>query len=186
MKIFLSMALGVASLVSVAAPSSLLAQTQPAQVTATATALETKLDTKIAKSGDVVSVRLMQEATVGGVKYPVGSHLLGKILNADKDKFILIFDSIQVKKADPVPVHAGLASIAPEYDANAGGMGGASEDGMPSGGSGGPGPLVMTTNGSSVKNVTLTPSKTTEFSGTLSSVKDFKLDKGTRFWFGLF
>jgi hypothetical protein len=192
MKIFLSIALGAVSIMSTAtlAPVSMMAQApqpvQPAPVQATAASLETKLDTKTAKVGDVVSAKLSTDATVGAAKFPSGSHLLGKITDVQPSTLVVLFDSVQVKKAAPVPTHATLAAIAGPYDAAAmaggGGADGPSEGGAPAG----PGPNVMTALGSSIKNITLTPAKTTDTSGTISGTKDFKLDKGTRLWFGLF
>jgi hypothetical protein len=194
MKVFLSIALGAASIVSTAvlAPTTMMAQaaqtTQPGPVTAIAVSLETKLDTKTAKVGDVFSTRLMQDGTVGGMKFPTGSHLLGKVKEVKPGTLVLLFDSIQVKKADPVPVHAGLAAIAEAFDAfSAGSGGGASEPaGGGSGAAGRPGPLDFTALGSTIKGVTLTMGKTADVSGTLESPKDFKLDKSTRMWVGLF
>lgn len=189
MKIFLSFALGAASIVSTAALApAVMAQaaqpSQPAPVPAVAVSLETKLDTKTAKAGDVVSAKLLQDGKVGGTKFPSGSHLLGKITSVEPDTLVLLFDSVQIKKAEPVPVHAGLAAIAPPYDAIAPSPGMGEPTNAGSGAA--PNPLAMTALGSSIKGVTLTSAKTADTSGTLSSTKDFKLDKGTRMWVGLF
>ena len=99
--------------------------------------LVSKLDSKTAKTGDSVVVQTKASAkTADGIEIPKGSKLVGHVIGAqpggagENSQMALLFDHIELKGGQSVPVHSQIQSIAP--------AGGASSDSASAGMSGPP------------------------------------------------
>ena len=97
--------------------------------------LVSKLDSKTAKTGDSVVVQTRTSAkTADGTEIPKGSKLVGHVIGAqpggagENSQVALLFDHLELKGGQSVPVHSQIQSIAP-----AGGAASASESAPMSG-----------------------------------------------------
>jgi len=82
--------------------------------------LVSKLDSKTAKTGDSVVVQTKASAkTAEGTEIPKGSKLVGHVIGAlpsaagENSQVALLFDHIELKGGQSVPVHSQIQSIAP-------------------------------------------------------------------------
>ena len=99
--------------------------------------LVSKLDSKTAKTGDSVVVQTKSSAkTADGTEIPKGSKLVGHVVGAqaggagENSQVALLFDHIELKGGQSVPVQSQIQSIAP--------AGGAASASGPAGMSGAP------------------------------------------------
>src|ERR1700722_14814802 len=86
--------------------------------------LVTRLDSKSIKTGDSVVVQTKASAkTADGTEIPKGSKLVGHVLAAQpsaagqNSQVALVFDHLELKGGQSVPIHSQIQSIAPEGDA---------------------------------------------------------------------
>jgi hypothetical protein len=141
--------------------------------------LTSKIDSKSSKVGDEVIAKTTSKMDFGGVSFPSGSPLVGKISAAghQPSSVTIEFDSLQRKGQPATPVQAAIVAVAPPPEDS-------SSMSLPTGKAGyvNPNPVSskesndasdLTSPGSSVKNVTLQDN-------TLTSSKDFKLSSGFR------
>ena len=103
--------------------------------------LVSKLDSKTAKTGDSVVVQTKSATkTADGTAIPKGSKLVGHVVGAqssgggENSQLALLFDHIELKGGQSVPVHSQVQSIAPAGGAASAG-GSAPMSGPPAGGS---------------------------------------------------
>jgi len=82
--------------------------------------LVSKLDSKTAKTGDSVVVQTKASAkSADGVEIPKGSKLVGHVVGAqpggasENSQVALLFDHLELKGGQSVPVHSQIQSIAP-------------------------------------------------------------------------
>ena len=82
--------------------------------------LVSKLDSKTAKTGDSVVVQTKASAkTANGTEIPKGSKLVGHVIGAqpsgagENSQVALLFDHIELKGGQNLPVHSQIQSIAP-------------------------------------------------------------------------
>jgi hypothetical protein len=82
--------------------------------------LVSKLDSKTAKTGDSVVVQTKSSAkTADGTAIPKGSKLVGRVLAVhasapgENSQMVLLFDHLELKGGQSVPVHSEIQSIAP-------------------------------------------------------------------------
>jgi hypothetical protein len=82
--------------------------------------LVSKLDSKTAKTGDSVVVQTKASAkTADGTEIPKGSKLVGHVIGAQSSgagansQVALLFDHIELKGGQSLPVHSQIQSIAP-------------------------------------------------------------------------
>ena len=82
--------------------------------------LVSKLDSKTAKTGDSVVVQTKSSAkTADGTEIPKGSKLVGHVIGAqpsgagENSQVALLFDHIELKGGQSVPIHSQIQSIAP-------------------------------------------------------------------------
>jgi hypothetical protein len=167
----------------------------PTASSAVSAEITSKLDTKSATVGEVVTAKTLAETTLSnGTTVPRGAILNGKVTAVQSKSsgsgtasVTLSFDQVLAgKSASPVSIHGTIVGAAPkpylsDNSPNAANLPTGStksqirtvgETGMGIDNSGGGGETVAT--GSSMKNVTLA-------TGTLTSSQgDFKLDHGTR------
>jgi hypothetical protein len=142
--------------------------------------LASKIDSKSAKIGDAVIAKTTSKMDFGGVSFPSGSALAGKITAAghQPSSVTIEFDSLERKGQSAIPVQVAIVAVAPPPEDNS------SFSSLPTGKGGyvnpNPGSRTessdasdLTSPGSSVKNVTLQDN-------TLTSNKDFKLSSGFR------
>ena len=115
--------------------------------------LVSKLDSKTAKTGDSVVVQTQASAkTADGTEIPKGSKLVGHVIGAqpsgagENSQVALLFDHIELKGGETVPVNSQIQSIAP-----AGGAASAAMSGPPVGSSS-TNPNASGTNSSSGEN----------------------------------
>jgi hypothetical protein len=101
--------------------------------------LVSKLDSKTAKTGDSVVVQTKASAkTADGTEIPKGSKLVGHVIGAqpsgagENSQVALLFDHIELKGGQSVPVHSQIQSIAPAGGA-ASASGSADMSGPPAG-----------------------------------------------------
>ncbi|WP_035356334.1 hypothetical protein [Edaphobacter aggregans] len=106
--------------------------------------LVSKLDSKTAKTGDSVVVQTRASAkTADGTEIPKGSKLVGHVIGAqpggagENSQVALLFDHLELKGGQSVPVHSQIQSIAPAGGA-ASGSGSAAMSGPPAGSSANP------------------------------------------------
>jgi hypothetical protein len=106
--------------------------------------LVSKLDSKTAKTGDSVVVQTKASAkTTDGTEIPKGSKLVGHVIGAqpggagENSQVALLFDHLELKGGQSVPVHSQIQSIAPAGGA-ASASGSASMSGPPAGSSSNP------------------------------------------------
>lgn len=171
---------------------------QTAQATSVAAELKSKVDTKSAKVGDTVTAKTMADVTVGTMKVPKGSTLMGKVsqvqsksAGAGTATLLIVFDQVQPgKKAAPMAIHGVLVAVAPRPSMSDAGPSTSAlpmastrsvgafdaQTGASDSGNSGMGSLPM---GSSMHGVTLAAAND-KTSGVLTSDKDIKLDGGTR------
>ena len=98
-----------------------IAQTQPAPRKAVLCSLQSKVDTKSAKAGDVIVVRTMAKSTLkDGTPIPSGARILGKITYVQSKKdgngrslLSIRFDQIELKGKPPISAQGALVAIAP-------------------------------------------------------------------------
>ena len=82
--------------------------------------LENKLDTKDAKTGDTVVVKITETATIGnGVEIPKGSEIKGHIVDVapkgpqgDNARVTIQFDQAQLKSGQSLPIRSVIQSVA--------------------------------------------------------------------------
>ena len=101
--------------------------------------LVSKLDSKTAKTGDSVVVQTKSSAkTADGTEIPKGSKLMGRVVGAqsggagENSQVALLFDHIELKGGQSVPVESQIQSIAPAGGA-ASASGSAAMSGPPAG-----------------------------------------------------
>ncbi|WP_035350296.1 hypothetical protein [Edaphobacter aggregans] len=106
--------------------------------------LVSKLDSKTAKTGDSVVVQTKTSAkTADGTEIPKGSKLVGRVIGAqpggagENSQVALLFDHVELKGGQSVPVHSQIQSIAPAGGA-ASASGPAAMSGPPAGSSSNP------------------------------------------------
>ncbi len=82
--------------------------------------LVSKLDSKTAKTGDSVVVQTKSSAkTADGTAIPKGSKLVGRVLAVhasapgENSQMVLLFDHLELKGGQSVPVHSQIQSITP-------------------------------------------------------------------------
>ena len=114
--------------------------------------LVSKLDSKTAKTGDSVVVETMASAkTADGTEIPKGSKLVGHVLGAqagaagENSQVALLFDHLELKGGQNVPVHSQIQSIAPAGGAASAG-GSAAMGAPPAGSSANPSASGMNSN----------------------------------------
>jgi hypothetical protein len=124
-------------------PAGMAPQTSPAATSAVELSpvsgeLVSKLDTKTAKTGDSVEVQTKAPVkTADGTAIPKGSKLVGHVLAVhpsaagDNSQVVLLFDHLELKGGQNVPIHSQIQSIAPASAT-------ASASGSPAGGSSNP------------------------------------------------
>jgi hypothetical protein len=101
--------------------------------------LVSKLDSKTAKTGDSVVVQTKASAkTADGTEIPKGSKLIGHVIGAQSSgagansQVALLFDHIELKGGQSLPVHSQIQSIAPAGGAASGSAINGSPAGSPS------------------------------------------------------
>jgi hypothetical protein len=106
--------------------------------------LVSKLDSKTAKTGDSVVVQTKSSAkTADGTEIPKGSKLVGHVIGAqpsgagENSQVALLFDHVELKGGQSVPVHSQIQAIAPAGGA-ASASGSAAMSGPPAGSSSNP------------------------------------------------
>jgi hypothetical protein len=90
--------------------------------------LESKLDTKEAKSGDAVVVKTTEPATIAnGVTIPKGSEIKGHVVDVaskaeggDNSRLTIQFDQAQLKSGQSLAIRSVIQSVAPAGTASAG------------------------------------------------------------------
>jgi hypothetical protein len=94
--------------------------------------LVSKLDSKTAKTGDSVVVQTKSSAkTADGTEIPKGSKLVGRVIGAqpsgagENSQVALLFDHVELKGGQSVPVHSQIQSISPAGGAAASASGSA-------------------------------------------------------------
>jgi len=82
--------------------------------------LVSKLDSKTAKTGDSVVVQTRSSAkTADGTEIPKGSKLVGRVIGAqssgagENSQVALLFDHVELKGGQSMPVHSQIQSISP-------------------------------------------------------------------------
>ena len=103
--------------------------------------LVSKLDSKTAKTGDSVVVQTKSATkTADGTAIPKGSKLVGHVVGAqssgsgENSQLALLFDHIELKGGQSVPVHSQVQSVSPASGASSEG-GAAATSAPPAGGS---------------------------------------------------
>ena len=103
--------------------------------------LVSKLDSKTAKTGDSVVVQTKSATkTADGTAIPKGSKLVGHVVGAqssggsENSQLALLFDHIELKGGQSVPVHSQVQSVSPAGGASSAG-GSAAMSGPPAGSS---------------------------------------------------
>ncbi|MHB1023553.1 MAG: hypothetical protein ACYC46_03635 [Acidobacteriaceae bacterium] len=160
--------------------------------------LVSKLDTKSAKVGEPVIAKLLESVTYDGNKISRGAKLLGKVTDVKPGvaSLSINFETIEIKKDTPQPVHGVIVAVAPRPSLSDSGL---SAHDLPQRGTAGQASAMTGMSmsessdalpplapGSSIKGITLTSGNTVSLSGTFTSKsKNFKLDKGSRMAVGL-
>jgi hypothetical protein len=83
--------------------------------------LQDKLDTKTAKNGDAVVVKITEPATTAsGVEIPKGSKIMGHIIDVapkgqdgDNSRVTIQFDQAEIKGGQTLPIRSVIQSVAP-------------------------------------------------------------------------
>lgn len=83
--------------------------------------LQDKLDTKTAKAGDAIVVKITQPATTAsGVEIPKGSKIMGHIIevaakgqDGDNSRVTIQFDQAQLKNGQNLPIRTVIQSVSP-------------------------------------------------------------------------
>jgi len=106
--------------------------------------LESKLDSKTAKTGDSVVIQIKSSAKTGdGTEIPKGSKLVGHVIGAQpsgaeqNSQVALLFDHVELKGGQSVPVQSQIQSITPAGGAGSA-SGSAAMSGPPAGSSSNP------------------------------------------------
>ena len=167
--------------------------------------LTTKLDSKKSEPGEAVSARTLNPLKLDdGTVFPRGTVLLGKVTQAQAKSnggatLAIVFDKVERKGADPMPVHGLIVAVAAGPNLS---DGGASTNDLPLGSGGdSKGQIAAITGtsignsdyllppiqmGSSIKGIFLKPTPAADGSSVLTaSDKEIKLEKGTRLEIGL-
>lgn len=167
--------------------------------------LMTKVDSKKSQPGEAVSARTLNPLNLDdGTVLPKGTVLLGRVTQAHAKSsggamVSMVFDQVERKGADPMPVHGLIVAVAAAPNLS---DGGASTNDLPLGSGGdSKGAIAAMTGtsignsdyllppiqpGSAIKGLFLNPVPAADGSSVLqASDKEIRLEKGTRLEIGL-